>query len=90
MSAGWWFLQRRYVLLIKGRVIHVKVTFELLLAAGAEHYTGSPGTGSIFLEKVHCSEADTTLFECFSFSPLGIHSCDHSQDVSVRCTGRKL
>lgn len=31
---------------------------------------------------------DTDILQCNTFSARGIHSCNHSQDVSIRCTGR--
>ena len=45
------------------------------------------GSGPIFLDEVDCSETDSTLLQCRTFSPLGIHSCSHSQDVAIICEG---
>ena len=45
------------------------------------------GSGPIFLEKLLCSSEDTSLLECRTFTPLGLSTCDHSQDVGVKCTG---
>ena len=45
------------------------------------------GSGPIFLEQLDCSEDDSSVFGCMTFTPLGLHSCDHSQDAGVRCTG---
>lgn len=44
----------------------------------------------IFLEQLDCTSANEDLLDCNSLSATGIHSCDHSQDVSVRCTGMYL
>lgn len=44
----------------------------------------------IFLEALDCTSADTNLLQCNSVSVPGIHSCTHSQDVSVRCTGEEI
>ena len=44
----------------------------------------------IFLEELDCTPTDSDIFQCNSFSTLGIHSCNHSQDVSVRCTGNEI
>lgn len=49
-----------------------------------------PGENSpIFLEELDCTSTDTDLLQCNSYSDQGIHSCDHTQDVSVRCTGER-
>ena len=41
----------------------------------------------IFLEELDCRPTDSDILQCNTFSTLGIHSCSHSEDVSVRCTG---
>ena len=50
---------------------------------------GQRGGGPIFLTELDCSETDASLLECRAFSPVGLHDCDHSQDVGVRCRGKK-
>ena len=45
------------------------------------------GSGPIFLDKVDCSGTESTLLQCGKFSPLGIHMCDHFQDVGIHCEG---
>ena len=47
-----------------------------------------PGIGPIFLEKLICSESDTTLLDCRHSTPLGLSTCAHSQDAGVRCVGK--
>ena len=46
-----------------------------------------PGSGPIFLDELHCSGTEQSLLECNKFTPVGIHMCDHSQDISVHCEG---
>ena len=46
------------------------------------------GVGPIFLDRVTCSSNNLTLLECDS-SPVGIHTCSHSQDVGVQCIGKQ-
>ena len=47
-----------------------------------------PGSGPIFLDELDCTATDTMIVECNLFSNgLGFHNCNHSMDVSVRCTG---
>ena len=46
-----------------------------------------PGSGPIFLDEVHCSGTEISLLECNRFTPLGVHMCQHSQDVGVDCEG---
>ena len=51
-----------------------------------------PGSGPIFLDQLTCSGTEASLLECSSRQPLGLHSCapDHSEDVGIRCQGRRL
>ena len=58
-------------------------------AASSVIPTRMPGENSpIFLEQLDCTSSDTDLLQCNSYSDAnGIHTCTHSQDVSVRCTG---
>lgn len=54
----------------------------------SEIIDGESGSGPIFLERLECSQEDTYILDCPRFSPLGLVNCDHSLDVSIRCTGR--
>ena len=45
------------------------------------------GSGPIFLDEVDCSETDSMLLQCNILTPVGIHSCTHSQDVAILCEG---
>ncbi|XP_067321104.1 deleted in malignant brain tumors 1 protein-like isoform X2 [Anolis sagrei] len=45
------------------------------------------GSGLIWLENVNCTGEETSLAACPK-SPWGKHSCNHSQDVSVQCSGQ--
>ena len=42
----------------------------------------------IFLDQVVCSGTETSLMNCSRRTVLGLPTCDHSQDVGVRCTGK--
>ena len=42
----------------------------------------------IFLEDLDCRPTDVDILQCNTFSTIGIHSCSHLQDVSVKCTGK--
>ena len=48
----------------------------------------SPGHGPIFLDQLDCSESDSSLLECRRFTPLGLVTCEHTQDALVRCIGK--
>ena len=48
---------------------------------------GFPGAGPIFLTTLGCLGHEESLLECNSFFPIGIHSCDHSHDVWIKCIG---
>ena len=68
----------------------------MIILCGCEYYTGAvvlsavPGSGSgpIFLDQLNCNGTEGTLLECVAFTGLGLSTCDHSQDVGVRCRGR--
>ena len=42
------------------------------------------GTGSIFMDDVHCTGTESTLASCTHTTN---HDCGHSEDAGVRCTG---
>ena len=46
------------------------------------------GSGPIFLDELECTSSDNDLLSCrTTFTSVGLTSCNHSQDVSVRCIG---
>ena len=47
------------------------------------------GAGPIYLSDLHCDGNEMSLLDCVreDSQPTGLHSCDHQQDVAVRCTG---
>ena len=59
--------------------------------AGAEALPGAQfgsAMGPIFLDQLVCSGSETSLLECRYYTPLGLSTCQHSQDAGVRCVGR--
>lgn len=62
--------------------------------AGAQPLRGSraaafgSGSGPIFLSQLDCLGDEASLLDCPTFSPPGLHDCDHTQDAGVRCIGR--
>ncbi len=44
----------------------------------------SAGTGTIWLDDIHCTGSETTLTNC-SHGGWGNHNCGHGEDVSVQC-----
>ena len=48
----------------------------------------SPGHGPIFLDRLDCSESDSSLLDCRRFTPLELVTCEHTQDALVRCIGK--
>ena len=61
----------------------------VLFNAGAVAVSGcSPGHGPIFLDRLDCSESESSLFECRHLIPLELVTCEHTQDALVRCIGK--
>ena len=61
----------------------------VLFNAGAVAVSGfSPGQGPIFLDRLDCSDSDSSLFECRRLTPLELITCEHTQDAIVRCNGK--
>ena len=46
------------------------------------------GEGPIFLQQLGCEGTESRLLECQRFTGLGLTTCDHSEDVGVRCIGK--
>ncbi len=53
-------------------------------ANGEVMTTSIHGTGTIWLDNVHCTGREATLTAC-SHNSWGSHDCGHGEDVSVRC-----
>jgi hypothetical protein len=64
-------------------MLYLPIGAEVLLADDQ----GFPGSGPIFLATLGCLGDEASLLECYSFFPTGIHSCDHSRDVWIKCIG---
>ena len=47
----------------------------------------NPGNGTIWLDEVSCRGTEADIASC-SRKSWGNHDCDHSEDVSLRCTDR--
>lgn len=51
-------------------------------------FTNTPGSGPIFLSNLICQGSEKNLLECSS-QPIGLHTCDHTQDVGIECEGER-
>ena len=47
------------------------------------------GSGPIFLDQLQCSESDQSLLHCAMGRTIGLHHCNHSMDVSIKCSGNE-
>ena len=57
----------------------------VILTSGYEN-----GSGPIFLDQLQCTGSEQSLLECGMGRAVGLHRCDHSMDVGIRCTGLKI
>ena len=68
-----------------------KIILTSFQTKGAELLLGTEedGTGPIFLDRVSCDGSETRLLECIrGVAPIGVHFCDHTDDVVISCQGR--
>ena len=56
-------------------------------ADGGVYGFAVPGSGPVFLEKLHCGEDYGSLFDCQSFSTDKPSTCHHTSDVGILCKG---
>ncbi|KAF3980672.1 MAG: hypothetical protein HFP76_00925 [Methylococcales symbiont of Iophon sp. n. MRB-2018] len=51
--------------------------------------TFASGAGPIYLSDLNCDGTETSLLDCARLDnqPLGLQSCEHQQDVAIRCRG---
>ena len=46
------------------------------------------GSGLVYLEGLQCEGDEDYLLDCATDVELGLSTCDHSRDASIRCFGR--
>ncbi|CAB4041553.1 Deleted in malignant brain tumors 1, partial, partial [Paramuricea clavata] len=69
------------------RVVCSQLGFDDAKHAYTSSYFGQ-GSGQVWLDNVGCTGRESSLFSCIH-GGVGIHDCRHSQDVGVRCRGRR-
>ena len=62
---------------------------ELGFSSGTHTSEFPGGSGQIWLDDVRCTYGDSSLKFC-QHRGFGTHNCAHSEDVGLRCTGRRL
>ena len=64
-----------------------------LSATGAQAFRRAffgEGTGPIFFDQLGCLGDEASLLDCSTFSSLGLHTCDHSEDAGIKCVGKYI
>ena len=64
--------------------IHSIDTLEIV----SESQFGSALGQPIFLDQLNCDGTENRLVDCRRYTGIGLHTCDHSQDVGLRCEGK--
>ena len=59
---------------------------DVVLVVSAAQF-GSAFDQPIFLDQLNCDGSESELFECGRHTGIGLHTCDHLQDVGLRCRG---
>ena len=59
---------------------------DVVLVVSAAQF-GSAFNQPIFLDQLNCDGSESNLFECGRHTGIGLHTCDHLQDVGLRCRG---
>ena len=56
-----------------------------------ERGTFARGTGPIYLSDLNCDGMEARLLDCLRLDnqPTGLHTCEHHEDVAIRCTGKQ-
>ncbi len=59
-------------------------------ASVIQHHSSAGGQGPIFLSDLNCVGTETNLLACRREDnlPIGLHTCSHDQEVSIRCSGK--
>lgn len=65
---------------LDGRVICKMLGFQSVVTT----FTATPGSGKIWLDELHCTGAESDIFDC-PHSEVGVHNCNHDEDVGVQC-----
>ena len=71
-------------------MLHFSPFTFLFFELGAKIYHFGEGSGPIFMDQLNCMGTEPNILDCYSFAPLGVHTCDHSQDSGVYCEGTAI
>ncbi|KAF3980660.1 MAG: hypothetical protein HFP76_00855 [Methylococcales symbiont of Iophon sp. n. MRB-2018] len=64
------------------------ITGGTAITSGVSSFGRAP-PNPIFLDNLACDGTETSILSC-PRSLLGLHQCDHSQDVAVQCFGKEV